>query len=574
MAVEKLSIELEARVGQYKSDLLEAQQALLKLEREAIKAGGANEAMAAKIAKAKLAVKASRNEYQLATVNLRKYAMEAKRASVNTGKLTKSNKQSRQAYTQIAYAIDDMQYGFQGVQNNIQALAVSMGASGPLIAAITIAVVSIGMLVKKFQEAQKEAKETQKALGEKQGLMATMQVYAQVVKQTTAGTKAHEDALAELKKNGYDPTTQSLDQYIQKLKEQMLLEAKLEANKGKIQDMLVKRIKLEDKQRKLQERGAPKFSAMGAGTGGSAMTPEQLEAAYKASLTRIQGEIDNVDKELTEAIGVGADLQELILKSDVKGDSAFTKSLKKANEEADKLMQTIEDIINKGGFKDMDVEEMEALEKLFPHDKFNDPYDFTEGKDVAFIDEDALDMQDEIDAYLKDLNKMIEHTEYMRTTVGGAFADLGNIIATNLGRNGDAMSAFLGAAIGTYTKLLATNKAFLAKLIPLKKTEAAVNATAAATETASKTPFGAFVLPALIAGALAAVSSAFSSAGAGGVSASGGGGGGNTNSMTVARPNPVRGSKNARMRGSDLIIPMDKVRYGQQIADDNYSGFN
>ena len=32
------------------------------------------------------------------------------------------------AMTQAAYAIDDMQYGFQGVQNNIQAMAVSMGA--------------------------------------------------------------------------------------------------------------------------------------------------------------------------------------------------------------------------------------------------------------------------------------------------------------------------------------------------------------------------------------------------------------------------------------------------------------
>ena len=31
--------------------------------------------------------------------------------------------------TQAAYAIDDMQYGFQGVQNNLQAIAVSMGAS-------------------------------------------------------------------------------------------------------------------------------------------------------------------------------------------------------------------------------------------------------------------------------------------------------------------------------------------------------------------------------------------------------------------------------------------------------------
>lgn len=571
MAVEKLSIELEAKVGQYKSDLLEAQQALLQLQQKALKAGTTTEKMAAQINKAKIAVKAARTDYQLAAVNLRKYAMEAKKATAATGKFGQMSKGNRMAMTQVAYALDDMQYGFQGVQNNLQAMAVSMGASGPLIIGLTAVTIGIGMLYKNMQKAQKAALEAKKALGEKQGFLAEMQIMARVVKETNKGTKAHEDALIELKENGYDPATQSVDEYIEKLKEQAIVEAQLEGNKAKIKDLMATRIEATEDLAKAEKK-IKDFGGMDA----VAALPNNsiMKGTLLGPLAGAKADIKEIDDELTQLFTVSADLQAKILGSDAKGKSKYEKALKKANEEAQKLSDELDAIINKGGFKDMDVEEMEALEKLFPHDKFNDPYDFTEGKDVAFIDEDALDMQEEIDAYLQDLNKMIEHTEYMRTTVGGAFADLGNIIATNLGRNGDAMSAFLGAAIGTYTKLLATNKAFLAKLIPIKKTEAAVNATASATETASKTPFGAFVLPALIAGALAAVSSAFSSAGAGGVSASGGGGGGNTNSMTVARPNPVRESKNARMRGSDLIIPMDKVRYGQQIADDNYSGFN
>ena len=202
MAVEKLSIELEAKVGQYKSDLLEAQQALLKLEKEALKAGGATEVMATKIAKAKNSVKVARNEYQLATVNLRKYAMEAKRASGAVTNLKTSNKRTNQGITQLAYAIDDMQYGFQGVQNNIQAMAVGMGASGPLVLAITATVVAIGMLVKKFQAAQKEAKETKKALGEKQGLMASMLTYAEVVRIVLKGLKLTKMRYTSLKRRG------------------------------------------------------------------------------------------------------------------------------------------------------------------------------------------------------------------------------------------------------------------------------------------------------------------------------------------------------------------------------------
>jgi hypothetical protein len=172
------------------------------------------------------------------------------------------------------------------------------------------------------------------------------------------------------------------------------------------------------------------------------------------------------------------------------------------------------------------------------------------------------------------MNEIDEHTKVFRDSVSGAFVSLGSTIATNLGGNGDAMSAFLGAAIGTYTKLLATNKAFLAALIPMKATEAGVNAVTSATETASKIPFGAFVLPALIAGGLAAVSSAFSSAGASGGGMSGGGGGGSKPSAVAApKPsNPVR--ENARVRNSNLIIPMDMMRYGMQNAEDNYSGFN
>ena len=77
--------------------------------------------------------------------------------------------------------MDDMQYGFQGVQNNIQAMAVSMGAGGPLIIGITAVVAGIGFMVKSFEKSQKEAKALQAALSEKQGLMATMLVHAEVV---------------------------------------------------------------------------------------------------------------------------------------------------------------------------------------------------------------------------------------------------------------------------------------------------------------------------------------------------------------------------------------------------------
>ena len=68
----------------------------------------------------------------------------------------------------------------------------------------------------------------------------------------------------------------------------------------------------------------------------------------------------------------------------------------------------------------------------------------------------------------------------------------------------------------------------------------------------------------------AAVSSFANKAGGGGGSSSAGRASSGSSSTVIN--NPVR--ENARVRNSNLIIPMDMMRYGMQNANDNYSGFN
>lgn len=62
--------------------------------------------------------------------------------------LNNKNKKVRLASTQLSYAIDDMQYGFRGVQNNIAQVALMMGAGGPLMIGITLFTVAIATLLK------------------------------------------------------------------------------------------------------------------------------------------------------------------------------------------------------------------------------------------------------------------------------------------------------------------------------------------------------------------------------------------------------------------------------------------
>lgn len=570
MATERLEIEIIARADKFKSELNKAQLALNELEQKALKAGGGTDKLNLKIKQARTTVRQMRLEYQKATLDLKMHASQAIKTAGATTKLGKSQKRSNMALTQFAYAIDDMQYGFQGVMNNIQAMAVSMGAGGPLIIGLTAAVVTIGYFVKKLEKANRAAKEAKKVLKDADGLIAAQMLYAQAVKDSTSSTETQAEALKKLKDQGYNPATQSIDDYIAKLREQAKIESEVAMHQSKVQDLLEKEREAREALTEAKDpsnfrKSVDEFIALMANPMGSGMTDE--EYAEKLHKDRIK----NLEEERDAALAATkAYLEANIINTTGGTDTTLKDQLIKSKELAEEIDAIVEDILTKGQPL-LDQEIIDVGDKLFGKGgHFEDVGD----QDTGFIDMDAVDLDDDTEAYLENLRRMIEATDSLRDNVGGAFADLGNIIATNLGRSGDVLSSFLGAAIGTYTKLLSANKVFLAKLIPLKKTEAAVNATAAATETASKVPFGAFVLPALIGGALAAVSSAFSSAGAGGVSSGGGGGNASTTVATPAQQTPVRGDQNSRIRGGDLLIPLDQIRYGQQIAGDNYTSFN
>ena len=61
-----------------------------------------------------------------------------------------------QAFTQLSYALDDAQYGFRGIQNNLQQIAVTAGLSGPVILGITALLVVMGKVISNFESANKE----------------------------------------------------------------------------------------------------------------------------------------------------------------------------------------------------------------------------------------------------------------------------------------------------------------------------------------------------------------------------------------------------------------------------------
>ena len=98
----------------------------------------------------------------MATDNLR-YKVEAdtknfeagmKRVQRVSSKVNGGIRRQGQAFTQLAYALDDVQYGFRGVQNNLQAIAVSAGLSGPVVLGITALTIAFGVFLTKLDESE------------------------------------------------------------------------------------------------------------------------------------------------------------------------------------------------------------------------------------------------------------------------------------------------------------------------------------------------------------------------------------------------------------------------------------
>ncbi len=639
MATTKQSLELELLVKSegFKGQLLEAQRNLLELEKKALKAGKANQTLGKKITQAKVAVKQARNEYNLATNALKQHAVQARATATATVKLGKGQKKSNMAMTQAAYALDDMQYGFQGVQNNIQAMAVSMGAGGPLIVGLTLLTIGVGLLVKKFQKAGKEARKLKEELSEKQGLVASMMIAAEVIKNTTEGTEAHTKAMKQLTDNGYIPAKQKVDEYVAALQEQMFIEAKLAANKKSIQDNLVEQLEVQEKINKLTKDGpAKRASSAGSGImgGGAQLNQNDLDMQHATKLAGAQDELKVLQAQLAEKLKISVEDRRQLEALRVRGK--VSKELAQESGETDGVLYSHGFLKSISGsdmssqwFKSLEESTKRALELqkaqgMGKEDLLRSELSLLEAANLQSL---ALEDQEKILHRIAVLKAKIANSEEpdpLKDTGVGLSpddklfdkfkADLGIIKqlfdegtisfddwmnrvenltnsflkideATDTTRENTEMfaQAFVGAfesassQAGSFLENLATGLMSSLGSILIQKGTAAIFSGIADNAILPGSGAAAIKMGAMVVGAGVALKAGSNIGKRSGGAAGGGGGGGSSSGgskspTSEVRPNPVR--ENARIRNSNLIIPMDKMRFGMQGADDNYSGFN
>ena len=622
---QEISLRLSVESAGFNEEMLKARKALYALEAAGVKAAGGQVKYSAAVKKARMALKQANAAYRGATTSLQLHEIQAKKTSAAVTKLGKRQKRSNQAFTQAAYAIDDVQYGFQGVQNNIQAMAVSLGAGGPLIIGLTLLTVGIGMLVKRFKKAQKEAKKLKEELSEKQGLVASMMIAAEVVKDTTEGTDEHTRAMKDLADNGYDKATMSVDEYIAKLQEQMFLEAKIAANQQVIQDNLVEQLEAQEEIDRLEREGPKKRSqSSGSGVmgGGVSLNQNDLDFAHKTQLADEKEKLEILKEQLAEKLKITTEDKKQLEAHRVKGKLKTGDGDKgKGNKDTYKplgaekmgdnyyksvnkdLKQHLELMSAQGASKEelirKEIEMMEAMTltlfnlddqenhlhkiKVLKAELANMP-GIADNMVGLSSDETGLEkfkndleaVRQMLDLGVISFDEYISRVDNLTEAYNGVNVaqsktiDVGGMLTGQLSSlvSGFAEAAGSGDNMGNaLLKGLGNMLVQLGGLI-IAAGVAALNLTITLSNPAMA-PLAIAAGAALVA-AGAAVSSFANKAGGGGGGSSSARASSGSSSKVIN--NPVR--ENARVRNSNLIIPMDMMRFGLQGANDNYSGFN
>lgn len=177
--------------------------------------------------------------------------------------------------TSLGQGVGDIRYGFGAVANNISQVGSLFGTlvaqagstkgafkellasfKGPLgfLVVFQAAVAAIDYFTASTKKAKDEVDAMAKGLGAQQGAITKLKTYAEVVKQGDTATDEYKAALQELKKQGFDPATDSLDKFINKQIKYIKTRAKMAVIEDELTEQFIKVQENEAAQREVQKK--------------------------------------------------------------------------------------------------------------------------------------------------------------------------------------------------------------------------------------------------------------------------------------------------------------------------------
>ena len=237
-----------------KEDLAKVQERLTKATQKHIaiqaQASGAHANSTAAINKQIMALQ---HENRQLDMNSAKYKQNTQAISLHANKMnqaTKATGAGTSATMELSRIVSDAPYGIRGMANNISQFtsqmyyatdqAGSLGKAiknigkslmGPLgiVFAITAVVAALDWYSARTEKAEKATKswrkEMSEAIGGTKATAAELDQYSESVNEAAIGTNEYENALKELKNNGYDPLTQSVEDFLEVQKKLIILDA-------------------------------------------------------------------------------------------------------------------------------------------------------------------------------------------------------------------------------------------------------------------------------------------------------------------------------------------------------------
>ena len=468
----------------------------------------------------------------------------------------RTTKKQGQTFTQLSYALDDAQYGFRGVQNNLQQIAVQAGIGGPIVLGITAMLIGIQQLITHWDEfgdvASKALSAINKEIAGSQGTVASTLLYAKVLETSTKGTDEYRFALNKLKKLGFDPVNGSIEKFIKLQKQKAIATAFDKIASEKIAGFLEKIIKAQEDLEEAEERFGKTGQAGQAVQGASPLNPGQFgtrDAAFvnvasaKSNLSKIEGEMETFTAKIASTIKkyFPTGIFDEIIGDDGVGSR-------------DKLKSVLG-----FGLIDSTIEQGKEWQKYAKKivESFADAWNIAaDGAELKVPGVDAIDAgikatQAKLGHNITETaDKAIELGQALQSSITSAFVGLGDAIGSILANEGDFGDKFLGL-VGSFMKT------FGAAII-------GIGVAALELEKGLSTGQAWLAIGAGI--ALVAAGAALSNAAAKGIDGQGGssnyGGGGSAASSPA--PQIIQGSNGnnfsigeVRFRGQDMIVQLE-----------------
>jgi chromosome segregation ATPase len=230
-----------------------------------------------------------------------------------------------QAALEVSRGVEDMQYGFNGIVNNIPSLVMSLGGGAGLTAAISLAAVGMNQLIKHMGDFQTEAQKAKKdASNLKDEMNALHGVTQRGMTESLDKTKGLIERLREqanaIGKKGYEVDLQKIDEEIKRTNAEIQ-----ETKTGAIETKKILETETE-KLKKLQEAHEQRFQKT---KGKGYVTFAQAESQKEIDALKL---VLDTNKKILEVAEVGATAKEMQVEQQ-----------RKEREEAEKLVKLLKE---------------------------------------------------------------------------------------------------------------------------------------------------------------------------------------------------------------------------------------